>query len=275
MNYSEITNEVLEILNIIIPRAFDMHQEFEEEKQKFPELSNPHEELKRDELALKSQNLKIAAMVSEELRNSLPALIDNVPLWFKGTEKPKAELFWVISPYEFNIMGPAIISIALEHALYNLQIGVLANLTSGEIITGAVGQGSQMENQVFTANNNELSPQASVVQFVIPPAKAHGPNASVYLAIKNKFKVSIMTNKVAENVPYFITLVARGMVDLVMATGFQYHDVAASICIAEQAGATVFDFEDKKGIYGGEYLACCSHVIYKQIHDVLKEKTDN
>lgn len=270
MDYTKITDEVFDILNAFIPEVFEAHQQFEKEIAALPQDHHLPENAQQYDALRTKQKENIAAIITGRLNNSLPGIVEGAALWYKGTERPEAERVWVISPYEFDIMGRSIVSIALQHK-EKLEIGIFANFTDAEVITGAIGEGAEIDNEKITVNNKKLSAEAVVMKFVIPPASIRGTYAAFTVPISRKFDFLPMSNKVAENLPPYLTLVARGKVDLVLATGFRYHDVAAAICIAEHAGAIVTDFSgNRDGLYTGESLICCNETIYAQIKELTK-----
>lgn len=270
MNYTEITDKVFEIFNAIIPKIFELHKQFEYELASLPQNDNPLLHLQQSNMTRKQQNSKVSDTVAAYLNKTLPNVVPQAALWFKGTKKPNCSSIWIISPYEFDIMGCAIMSIALQHE-EKLEMSILANFTHSEVITAATGEGSQIENEKIQVDNNLLSPQASVMQFIIPPATVKGSYAALVAPLNKKFNLRTIVNNVAENIPHYITLVARGKLDMVLATGFQYQDVAAAICIAEHSGAIVTDFSGNcNGLYSGESLICCNKNIHAQIKVLMK-----
>ncbi len=270
MNYTEITDKVFDIYNAFIPEVFALQATFEKELAALPDSSNLIDNLNKSNALRKEQNEKVAGMIKGILSNTLPGIVECAALWYKGTERPKTERVWVISPYEFDIMGQSVVSVALQQE-EKLEMSVFANFTSREVFTAAIGEGAQLDNKKLNVNDKQLSAQSSAMQCIIPPATVKGNYAALVAPLIRKFNIQSQVNKVAENLPYYLTLVARGEMDIVLSTGFTYHDVAAAICIAEHAGAVITDFAGgSKGLYTGESLLCCNEKIFAEVKAFMK-----
>ena len=218
-------------------------------------------------------NKKIAARCTELLMPCLQKIVPDASVWLKGDQRTGDKLFWVVSPFEFKLMAPATISIALQEE-DELQLGVLAIFSiNGDgiinIITGEKNKGSWNDMEQYKVNDHSLSEKSMGMQ-IRPEGARLLPIHYVKLASLSKvWNIPTFVNRLAQNAAYYIIDVASGNADFCLGLDCPYHDIAAAICITEQAGGIVTDFEGgKEGLYSGNSFFCSNPKIHKEFMEV-------
>ncbi len=251
LNYSNIADRLFKLLEkVIIPEALT--------------------QITLREEADESSNDEIRNMVAASLSKDLPLILPGASVWFKNETKPNNEIIWIVSPYESHIMGKTITSIALSEN-ENLTIGIYVDFSEGRVITGVKNEGAFCDQEQYHCNNKKLSQDTSVMQFVTLPGGPGKVYVQSIMSLQDSFGFTMRYNNIAENIGTYMIFVAQGIEGLVLATGFNYHDVAATICIAEHAGAVVADFNGgQAGLLSGDAMLCCNKEIAGQIQQRLK-----
>ncbi|HRO46092.1 inositol monophosphatase family protein [Agriterribacter sp.] len=275
MDVKYITDEVFNFLDrTALPRILDMFgsEAFAGEKQRLrTQEPNPHQWIERQAALQKEQNAQVADLTRSLLSASLPGILPEASLWFKGDGRPANELLWVVSPFEFALMAPATVSIALQQA-DDLLMGILCTVTETEvsITTGEKDDGSWTEDRKLTVNQHTLSSASANMQFMLTGNKLPENCSGRLLSLRKQYAISTMTNNRSENISHYMNSVANGSIDFCLGFNFSYHDIAAAICIVEQAGGIVTDFSGgRKKLYSGESFFCSNKAIHRQFMDLL------
>lgn len=209
----------------------------------------------------------ILSIYKKELNKILP----DAAFWVKGKMKPTTRFTWIISPFEYNIMGSCFFSLALMSD-EDLVIGIYVDLKSEKVITGVKNEGSSCDTMNYNVNCHSLKNESSIMVFTIPPTNLEGDITTLLARLKQQYCIYPIYNKVAENIPNHLCDVASGHLDIVVAARFSFHDVAAAICIVEQAGGVVTDIKGcKEGLWHGTSLICSN----TKIMDALKYLVPN
>ncbi len=257
-SYSQITDEFFAVNNELIAQVFKKFQRSEEALSNLTMETYAGERVRR--------NSEISELVRSNLQPALVSILPESTVWFKDQAQPKASPYlWIVSPFESHLMGQTFSSVALAKG-EELVIGVFSNFSQGEVVSGVLGEGTSSDDETFRVATGELCETSRFMQFVLPPATEQGEYASVVAPLLRRHRFANQVNRVPENLGFYLTLVARGALDLVIATGFHFHDLAAAVCAAEQAGARVSDFQGgKAALYSGRSLVCGNPKIHRQV----------
>ena len=198
------------------------------------------------------------------MQKKLSAILPEAKFWFKGEEKPDAGLSWIVSIFDYELMAPATTSVALLQE-DELLLGILGNFTQLEMIAGERGGGAWMESEEFKVGKNELSDKSSNMQFFPGKGTMDSTQKSLLNTFRKKFNIQSRVNRVEQCISYNMSLVARGAMDFSLGLNFSYPDIAAVVCIVEQAGGVVSDFSGGKSkLFAGEEYFCSNPIIHSQ-----------
>lgn len=271
LNIKEITDELFHHVdeNVVI-HVLDMltSAAFQKEKQEVINRKlKPHEEVQELATLQQEQNKKIAARCTELLIPCLQKIVPDAAVWLKGEKHTGDKLFWVVSPFEYLVLAPATISIALQEK-DELLLGVLVIINiyyDGNIyiITGEKNNGSWNDAEQYKVNDHSLSEKAMGMR-IIPEGKKLLPiHTEKLLSFRRGWNIPTLVNNLTQNAADYIIDVASGHADFCLGLDFAYHDIAAAICIVEQAGGIVTDFEGgKEGLYSGNSFFCSNPKIH-------------
>ena len=212
----------------------------------------------------------MANLLRSLLDSFLSGLLPGASLWFKGDERPENELLWVVSPFEFALMAPATVSVVLQQA-DNLLMGILCTVTETgvSITTGEKDDGSWTGDRKLAVNTHTLSSTSANMQFILTRNKLAGNCSGRLLRVRRQYDISTMTNNLSENISHHICAVANGSLDFCLGFDFSYHDIAAAICIVEQAGGIVTDFSGgREKLYSGKSFFCSNKTIHRQFMEI-------
>ncbi|MBX2920830.1 MAG: hypothetical protein KF746_01460 [Chitinophagaceae bacterium] len=252
MNYSSITDQLFEIIeNHIVG----------------PYYNDP----------LKADTADV--WMRQTFEQHLPGILPEAALWMKDDAQPQdTNLLWIVNPYRKDLMGKEMTSVALAHS-GTLRIGIIANFSDGEMIIAVEGEGTQLAGTetVCKVRETVLPKGNSGIRFAFPDilaqrVKSH-PHAKLILYFQEKYNLTGVLNSVPTNMTYYMTQVARGNMHFVWSTGhFSYHDIAAAICVVQQAGGIVTDFEGgDRGLYEGSSFFCSNKKLHGQFMETVTE----
>lgn len=260
-DFSKITDSIFSLLQQqLIPKVMNHLQAMERDL----EITSPQKE---DAKNIREQYLKtVYQLATECLCSGLIALIPQAGIWISNNPKPTEQWQWIISPFVSEIMGRTCTSIALAEN-DQLYIGLYIDYENMEVASGVYGEGAYYDNQIFSCHENRLNANSSVMNFTIGNFTTEAMNFIKLL--QEKTGCQPMYNHHATNINAYLLSVAQGEADLVIASGFQYLDVAASICIAQQANAVVTDWSGNTDkLLTGEELICCNKKMWQQIQEL-------
>jgi myo-inositol-1(or 4)-monophosphatase len=210
------------------------------------------------------------ALIRPLLEDQLKAIVPEAGFWFSGSPPPATALKWVVSPWQNEPMASGLVSVALQKG-DELLMGILANLSAIRVATAAQGSGAHEETTALKVNEHLLTSQSSNVQCFIEKRVTETPYAPLIRALRRMYNIPVQVNTVATNISVFNTKVAKGELDFTMGYHFHYPDIAASVCIAEQAGGVVTDFSGgKEKLLGGEEFFCSNPRIHQQFMELVK-----
>lgn len=228
------------------------------------------ETLQSQNEAYKAVLLKQSEAMRDLSRNLLTeTLLTTVPgsdIWYKGDQRPGGDLTWVVSPFEYALMAPMTTSVALQQK-EELVLSVLVRMNEEGIhfITGEKDDGAWNGKVKYGVNDSEMSARARGMQVIPAHPRRNGEMVRKLSAFRRKWECETLVNVLPENASSFICHVASGKDDFALGLNASYHDIAAAICIAEQAGAVVTDFEGSRaGLYSGTSFFCANKKIHQQ-----------
>lgn len=258
LSYSQIADEFFVINNELIPQVFEKFQQSEEAMSEECMETRARESVRR--------NREIGQYIGSVLQPALLSILPGSAVWFKNQDRPEGSRYlWIVSPFESHFMGQTFSSVALAEE-EDLVLGVFSNFSQREVIAGVLGEGTSSDDETFRVAAGGLSANSRMMQFVLPPASEQGEYASIVAPLLRQHRFVNRVNRMPENLGYYLTLAARGELDLVLATGFHFHDLAAAICAAEQAGARVSDFQGARaGLLSGRSLVCGNPTVHRQV----------
>lgn len=206
------------------------------------------------------------AVTQPLLAAQLHATVPSAAFWWKGEPQPGSALTWVVSPAVYRFMRCAYTSIALMQD-NELLLGLHLNYLESTITTGEKGDGAATFQEVHVIKDAPLSEEAAYLIHHTREVKVF-PHMEQYKHFR-RFTETVSSrpayNNVIENLPGSIMGVAANRLDFTMGTGFDFPDVAASVCIAESAGGKVSDFSGTSGkLLSGDELFCSNPQIHKQ-----------
>lgn len=276
MNIKDITDQVFSYLDeTVLPQVIELFSSNKftaEKKQLELEEPNVHKNMAQKALLQKRQNAEIAQLSGSLLRTALSKILQEAAFWFKADARPENELQWVVSPFEYHLMAPATVSVALQQA-DELLMGIWCDLSNAKITTAELGGGSWQANQELTVRKEKLSKTSQSMQFTFRredgSRRKYGSEA-VY-QLKKEYEFTSMANDLDEQMANHIIYVASGKLDFTVGNDFSYPDIAAAISIVEQAGGLVTDFSGgKEKLYAGEEFFASNKIIHEQFMDVVK-----
>lgn len=270
-NITAITDKVFEYLDaVVMPQIFDLlecEKFLLQREQVHKQQLETWKEVNELAALQQEQNKETQQLCRNLLKDFLTSIVPNSVCWFKKEERPQNELFWVISPFEYALMAPATVSIALQQN-NELLLGLLIRSDDfgTAIITGEKGSGSFSGDKEYKVNHNLLSTSSIGMQVVPNGIKVNENISSILMRLRREFNVHTIVNRLTENASSYICDVASGDADFALGVNCCYHDIAAAACIAEQAGAVIIDFSGSKaGLCSGEGFFCSNSLIYKEI----------
>ncbi|HRP55541.1 inositol monophosphatase family protein [Agriterribacter sp.] len=273
MNIKDITDRVFEYLDdkIYLTIVEKWNELGKAGKKSTVTDSNPNRQVEIHNLIRRQHNDQIVTFIRPLLENQLKAIVPEAGFWFSGSPPPGTTLKWVVSPWQNEPMASGIVSVALQKG-DELLMGILANLSRIRVATAAQGSGAHEENTALKVNERLLTSQSSNVQCFIEKRITETPYAPLVRVLRHTYNIPVQVNTVASNISVFNTDVARGELDFSMGYHFHYPDIAASVCIAEQAGGVVTDFSGgKEKLLGGEEFFCSNPLIHRQFMELAKQ----
>ncbi|MCC6288211.1 MAG: hypothetical protein IT249_10035 [Chitinophagaceae bacterium] len=262
MDYTKVTDDLFEVLESgllagILERMQAMGADL---------AALPHDKA-REELR-QQRHTEINDFAANCLAKALPGIAPEATPWFKDEPQPTSEWQWILCPFTSNLMGKTYTGIALAQN-NQPRIGLYVDYGEGAVTTGVEGEGAFCNDIQYLCGNKILNAQSRVMQFIIPPGKPGRQYIKLIKSLWNTTDCKMLNNVVAQNIAAYMISVAKGTQELVIATGFSYHDIAAAVCIAEQAGAVVTDFNGtREKLFTGEEMICCNKRIAEQIKKV-------
>ncbi len=268
LKIKEITDQVFNHLDrVVITRVLELFESeaFDRQRNEIPgeTLQLQNEAYKA---VLREQRDAIRDVSRSALEETLLNAVPGSRTWYKGDQRPDGDLIWVVSPFEYVLMAPMTISVALQQN-EELVLSVLVKMGEEgvQLITGEKDDGSWNEKVKYAANDSEMNAQARGMQMIPAQAKPKGDLSKKLSAFRRKWECETLVNVLPENASSFICNVASGKDDFALGFGFSYHDIAAAICVAAQAGAVVTDFEGSRaGLYSGASFFCANRKIHQQ-----------
>lgn len=290
MDYSQIATQLNDIFSTkVVDEPFNTDEKLEKIG-----LASLHREM--DEVARSSPNGMIPPTQQITFRNReksimyrvikeaalahMPQILPDAGFWFKGEEKPKGNLLWVISPYEVTAINQPTISVAL---LENEQVplGYILDYENNHVYYGIKGEGALKHNDPFKIGDRKMSEVTESIhlQFVKSPGHNTDPmpdgyydNFKMLASFAEHFNFRRSINSEYELINRTICYVAEGDWDFVAGLNACFPDLAASIAIIEQAGGVITDFSgSKEKLYSGhEFFAANKH-IHQQFIDFVQE----
>lgn len=212
------------------------------------------------------------ALLAPFLQNLLPG----TAIWYKDSKMPVTDLFWVVNPFTYIIMAPITISVALQQK-DDLLLGILvmADSASVQMITGEKGSGSWNEQTEYKVNNNYMSAQVQGMQVIDALFDMPKNDKTILQAFRRTWEFPSLINRLPQNASKFMCDVAAGFADFTLGIGVSYHDIAAAVCIVQQAGGIVIDFQGgTNGLYNGASYIACNKNIHQQFMEVASNQQE-
>lgn len=232
---------------------------------------NPYRQLEIENLIRRQHNEQIIALIRPMLEAQLSTIVPEAGFWFSGSPPPATALKWVVSPWQNEPLSSGLVSVALQKE-DELLMGILANLSAIRVATGEQGGGAYEQDTALKVNKHLLSNRSRNVQFLMEKRISKMPYAPLVQALRRTYNVPVQVNTVAANISVFNTQVAKGELDFTLGCHFHYPDMAASVCIAEQAGGVVTDFSGgREKLLSGEEFFCSNPLIHRQFMELAKQ----
>lgn len=232
---------------------------------------NPHRQLEMDNLIRRQHNEQIVALIRPMLETQLSTIVPEAGFWFSGSPPPSTALKWVVSPWQNEPLSSGLVSVALQKE-DELLMGILANLSAIRVATGEQGGGAYEQDTALKVNKHLLTNRSRNVQCFIEKRVSKMPYAPLIQALRRTYNVPVQVNTVAANISVFNTQVAKGELDFTLGCHFHYPDMAASVCIAEQAGGVVTDFSGgREKLFSGKEFFCSNPLIHQQFMELAKQ----